>query len=138
MRKLITILTVLFLIVNCRTIPVNFKDCKTDQMFVKADTEPKWNCDSIGMIEFMNKYIIDENLNKIEEGRILVGILIYPDGKTCCHSFGNFTKAELNPEIIKEVINRMPNWFPAKQNEKEITFLKNQLFTIRKGKFIQN
>ena len=139
MRKIIMILTAMFpFIVNCQTIPVNFKNCKTDQMFLNADIEPKWNCDTIGMIDFMNKYIMDENLSKIEEGKILVGILIYPDGKTCCHSFGNFTKVELNPEIIKEVVNEMPNWLPVKQNGKEVTYLKNQVFTIRKGKFVQN
>jgi hypothetical protein len=90
------------------------------------------------MIDFMNRYVMDENLNNIEDGKILIGILIYPDGKTCCHSFGNFTKTELNPEKIKEVINKMPNWIPAKQNEKEITYLKNQIFTIKKGKFVEN
>ena len=139
MKKLLITMTILFpMIATCQVGPVNFKDCKIDQMFVSADIQPKWNCDTIGMVDFMNKFIEEKNLEKIEDGKILIGILIYPDGKTCCHSFGNFTKVVIAADKIKEVVNKMPNWTPAKQNGKEITFLKQQIFTIKNGKFIQD
>jgi hypothetical protein len=67
MRKIITILTILFpLIANCQTIPVNFKDCQTEQMFVTSDIEPQWKSDTLSMIDFLNMHITDGNLNKIE------------------------------------------------------------------------
>jgi len=139
MKKLLTTLTILIpMIATCQIVPINFKDCKTDKMFVSADTEPRWNCDSIGMVDFMNKFIEEKNIEKIEEGKILIGILIYPDGKTCCYSFANLTKTTLDAEKFKNIVNKMPNWTSAKQNGKEITYLKQQLFLIRNGKFTQN
>lgn len=139
MEKLVVILTILFpTLAFCQISPVNFKDCTANEFFVNADTQPVWGCDSIGMIDYMNQSVIDGNLGKIEYGKILVGILIYSDGKTCCSSFGNFTKTELNAEKFKEAIDKMPNWLPAKQNGKEIAFLKNQIFVVRQGKFVQN
>lgn len=138
-KKILTSLAILTpIIVTCQVVPVNFKDCKVEQMFVSADTEPKWKCDTISMIAFMNKHIEEKTLDKIENGRILIGILIYPDGKTCCHSFVNLTKVDLKAEAFKEVVNKMPDWTPAKQNGKEITYLKQQLFIIRNGKITQN
>lgn len=41
---------------TCQIVPVNFKDCIVNEMFVSAENEPIWNSDSIGMIDFMNKY----------------------------------------------------------------------------------
>lgn len=124
------------LISNCQFKPINFTDCKTDQMFVQAEVEPKWNNDTIGLIDYLNKFISDKNIQQVENGIIVIGILIYPDGKTCCHSFSNMTKVELDAEIYREVINKMPNWTAAIQNEEKITFLKQQVLKIKNGKFI--
>lgn len=138
-KKLLTTMTVLIpMIATCQIVPINFKECKTDQMFVSAETEPKWNCDTISIVDFMNKFIEEKNLEKVRDGKILIGILIYPDGKTCCNSFINFTKTELVADRFKDIVNKMPNWKPAKQNGKEITFLKQQVLLIKNGKFIQN
>jgi len=138
-KKILTIFTILIpMIATCQIIPVNFKDCRTDQMFVAAQTEPKWNCDTISLVDYMNKYLQEKNIEKIENGKILIGILIYPDGKTCCHSFINMTKTDLDAEKFKEIVNKMPNWTPAKQDGKEISYLKQQLLSIRNGKFILN
>ena len=138
-KKILTIFTILIpMISTCQIIPVNFKDCKTDKMFVTAQTEPKWNCDTISLVDYMNKYLQEKNIQKIENGKILIGILIYPDGKTCCHSFINMTKTVLDAEKFKEIVNKMPNWTPAKQDGKEISYLKQQLLSIRNGKFILN
>ena len=90
------------MIATCQIIPVNFKDCRTDQMFVAAQTEPKWNCDTISLVDYMNKYLQEKNIEKIENGKILIGILIYPDGKTCCHSFINMTKTDLDAKNLKK------------------------------------
>lgn len=138
-KKLMTLFTILIPIVaTCQIIPTNFIDCKTDQMFVSAEIVPKWNCDTLSLVDYMNKFLQEKNIDKVETGKILIGILIYPDGKTCCHSFTNLTKTVLDAEKFKEIVNKMPNWTPAKQNGKEITFLKQQLLSIRNGKFILN
>jgi hypothetical protein len=138
--KIILSFMALFIMINAnsQTKPINFTDCEIEQMFVSADTEPKWSCDSIEMVDFMNKYIKDENLNLVNEGKIIIGILIYPDGKTCCFSFANLTKIELNVNNFKKVINKMPNWSPGIQKGEKITFLKQQVFKIQNGEFILN
>lgn len=119
-----------------QTIPIHFDDCKTDEMFVQTEVAAEWANDTISLVDYLNKHIADKNLSQIAEGRILIGILIYPDGKPCCHTFGNLTKLDLSPAIFKEAIDRMPYWLPAKHNGTEVAFLKNQVFTIRNGKFL--
>ena len=139
MKFSLTILAVLLSVsIYAQIKPVNFNDCKVDRMFVSAETEPKWNCDSVGMIDFMNKYLNDKELSHVNQGRIIVGILIYEDGKTCCKSFFNLASSALSSEAIKDAVNRMPNWIPALQNGKPITFLKQHVFLIKDGKFVAN
>jgi hypothetical protein len=118
--------------------PVNFSDCKPDKMFVQADSVPTWKCDSITIIDFMNKNVNDKELGNVIQGRIIIGILIHQDGKTCCMSFFNLTKVDLNPLALKEAINKMPNWSPGLEKGKPITFLKQQVFYIKNGKFTAN
>ena len=137
MKFTMTILaTILSLSVFAQIKPVNFDDCKPDKMFVQAEKEPKWKCDSISIVDFMNKYLNDKELQNVIQGRVIVGILINEDGKTCCMSIFNLTKSDLNPIAFKEVVNKMPNWTPALQNGKPVTFLKPQVFYIQDGKFI--
>jgi len=139
MKTLLPIIALLFPIMAISQIkPVNFNDCRIDEMFVQAEKVPIWSCDSISLIDYMNKFIDDKNLEQIVDGKIFLGIIIYPDGMTCCKSFANLTKIELDANKFKEVIDRMPKWAPAIQNGKKITFMKNQVFTIRKGKFTLN
>jgi len=105
-------------------------------MFVKADAEPHWNCDSLSLIEYMNKYTKDTNIRKIKSGRIFIGILIDITGKTCCYSLLNSTGTVLDNDMMKELVNQMPDWDPAKVNKRNVKFLKQQIFYIKKGKFV--
>ncbi|MDR3653948.1 MAG: hypothetical protein P4L34_13380 [Paludibacter sp.] len=139
MKFQLTILaTMLSLSVFSQIKPVNFNDCTVDKMFVQAETNPTWKCDSVTMIDYMNKHVIDKELATIIQGRVIVGIMIYENGKTCCHDFFNLTKSDLNPLAFKEAVNNMPNWAPALQSGKPITFLKPQVFYIKNGKFTTN
>lgn len=139
MKFKLTILAILMtLSVFSQIKPVNFNDCKPEKMFVEAEKAPTWKCDSMSIVEFMNYNLNDKELKNVIQGRVIVGILINENGKTCCMSFFNLTKSDLNPLAFKEVVNKMPNWTPAFQNGKPVTFLKPQVFYIQDGKFISH
>ena len=116
--------------------PINFDDCKTDIMFVSAEIQPQWN-DSLSIPNYLNHYFDKHSfiLNKDINGKIVLGIMIYDDGKTCCSTFFNLTKSQLNPEQFRKAVNEMHKWVPAKQNGKAIIFLKNQIVEIKDGSF---
>ncbi len=135
---IITVALLTSVIAHCQIKPINFNDCNVDQMFVQSEVEPQWNCDSIGMLDFLNKYVVDKNLSQVTDGKIYIGIIIYADGKPCCSSFGNLTKVDLNPDAYKDAVDKMPKWTPALQRGQKIVFLKNQIFFIKNGKFVKN
>jgi hypothetical protein len=123
----------------CQVKPVNFKECKYEMFFVTAETQPQWK-DSLSLIKYFNQYFEKHliNLNKDVNGKIVLGIIIYEDGHTCCESFFDLTKNKLNSEQFKNAVNEMPKWLPAKQHDKEIIFLKNQIIEIKEGVFSNN
>jgi hypothetical protein len=118
--------------------PVNFNDCKYDMVFVSADTQPLWK-DSLSITNYLHQFFEKHSvsLNKDINGKIVLGIVIYEDGHTCCQSFFDLTKNQLDPVVFKDAVNNMPNWMPAKQNGKEIIFLKNQIIEIKDGMFFE-
>lgn len=136
-----SILLVIFSGINltlfCQITPVNFNDCKYDMFFVSAETSPGWNNDTLSVPDYFNNYF-SANSIKLEnttDGKIILGIIIFEDGKTCCHSFFNVTNKELDPEIFKDAVNSMPDWKPAIQKGKEIIFLNNLVIKVQKGVF---
>jgi hypothetical protein len=135
---IITIALLISVIANCQIKTINFIECKVDQMVLQAEIEPQWNCDTVGMLDFLNKYVVDKNLSKVTDGKIFIEIIIHADGKPCCSSFANLTKVELNPDAYKDAVNKMPNWTPAIQKGQKINFAKNQIFYIKNGKFVKN
>ena len=139
MKFQLTLLAILLsLSVYSQIKPVNFNDCNPDKMFVQAETIPTWKCDSISIIDYMNKCLNSKELGNVIQGRIIVGILIHEDGKTCCMSLFNLTKSDLNPLAFKDAVNKMPDWNPAIQNGKPVPFLKQQVFYIEHGKITTN
>ncbi len=138
MRSLIITLSILFsLSIQSQNKTINFKECKFDGVFVQAQVEPKWNSNTMSLIEYMNKNIVDKNLERIKNGRIILGIVVYEQGKTCCHTFINLTDQELDPVIYKEAVNKMPDWIPGLQGGQKIPFCKMQMLKIKNGKFVE-
>ena len=117
-------------------VPVNFNDCEYDMFFISAETNPSWKVDSITKVDYFNNYLADNNELKGVTGKIILGILVFELGKTCCHSFFDMTNSKLKPEIFKNAVNKMPDWEPAKQKGKNIIFLFNLVLNIKNGKFI--
>jgi len=137
MKKILTI--ILFCVsasLFSQVKPVNFKECKYDMLFVSAEVQPQWK-DSLSLVTYLNHYFEKHSfqLNKEVNGKIVLGIIIYEDGHTCCESFFNLTNIHLDPEHFKNAVNEMPKWIPAKQHDKETIFLKNQIIEIKGGIF---
>ncbi len=117
--------------------PVNFDGCKYDMFFVTADAQPAWKADSLDLSSWLNRYFSQqsEKIPAEANGRIILGVIIYEDGRTCCHSFIDLTKNKLNPDIFPRAVFLMPKWEPAKQNGKPVIFLKNLVLEIKDGLF---
>ncbi len=117
--------------------PVNFDGCKYDMFFVTADAQPAWKADSLNLASWLNRYFSrqPEKIPVEANGRIILGILIYEDGHTCCHSFIDLTKNKLDPQIFPKAVFLMPRWEPATQNGKPVIFLKNLVLEIKDGLF---
>jgi len=139
MKKLRTSILALFIFHSVFVygqVPVNFNDCNYDMFFVSADTKPMWNVDTLSQEDYFNNYFADIDEIKGINGKVILGIIIFETGKTCCHSFTDMTKSNLNPEIFKDAVNDMADWVPAKQQDKEIVFLLHLVLDIENGKFI--
>jgi len=138
MRKILTItLLLLSSAVFSQIKPVNFDGCKYDMFFVSADAQPSWKADSLNLASWLNGYFArqPEKIPVDASGRIILGIIIYEDGHTCCHSFIDLTKNKLDPEIFPRAVFQMPKWKPARQNGKPVIFLNNLVLEIKDGLF---
>jgi hypothetical protein len=47
------------------------------------------------------------------------------------------TESEIDSEAIRKIINEMPDWSPAKSNEKAVTFLYTLSLKIEGGRVIK-
>jgi hypothetical protein len=119
--------------INAQSLPVNFKDCEYEMFFVSADVKPEWKMETKDMTSFLNEKLKDYKELKKANGKIVIGILIYENGKTCCHSFTNMTKSNLDPKVFKKAVNEMPDWKPALQKDKPIIFLNQLVLNIKDG-----
>lgn len=122
----------------CQVKPVNFTECKYDQFFVSGDREPKWKIDSLDIPSYLNNYLKDKNLDSTASGTIVLGILIFEDGRPCCHHFANLTGKALDPEIFKQAVNNMPNWSPGLVKDNPVVFLKMLTLRLNKGIFTKS
>ncbi len=116
--------------------PVIFGDCDANGMLVQPEKAPQWKADTLGVENYLNKQIKDKNLRKAKKGKVVIVIIIMPNGKACCSSFLNLTDRDLNPYAFKEAVNAMPDWTPAQQAGKEVKSHKMVVLDIENGKFI--
>lgn len=128
------ILSISSFALNAQPVPVNFNDCEYEMFFAIADQPPEWNKPEQNIYDYLNERLNDYTIFRNAQGKIALGILIYENGKPCCHSFTNMTDWELEPEIFKNIVNDMPEWKPGKHQQKPIVFLYHILFTVRNGK----
>jgi len=123
--------------INAQNIPVNFNNCEYDHFSVTADNKPEWNNTDTTLVCYFNEKLGDYKKIRKTNGKIVLGILVYENGKTCCHSFTNMTNnKKIDPQIFKEVVNSMPNWKAGKQRGKPIIFLYHAILRIKKGRFV--
>jgi hypothetical protein len=133
----ITLFILLSLTIYGQNKPVNFNECSFDGVFVQAQVEPQWKTKTMSLIEYLNKTIIDKNLEQVKNGRMILGIVVNEQGKTCCRSFLNLTDKELDPAIYKDAVNKMPDWNPGMQSNNAIPFCKMVMLKIKNGRFVE-
>jgi hypothetical protein len=101
-----------------------------------TDKIPLWNCDSLTIVQYMNKNVKDGLLANIKSGKIAFEIIIFDNGRMCCSSITNLTNIVLNLSVYSDAINNMPNWIPGKQNGIDAKCLISLVLDIYKGKFV--
>ncbi len=117
-------------------LPISFDDCKTDVFFAVVDEKPTFNTDSLNISDYFNKNFKDKKVLENFSGKIVLGILIFEDGKPCCKSFTNMTAENIKPELFQKAVNNMPYWTPAKQKNKAVPFLMQLLLNFQNGKVV--
>jgi hypothetical protein len=115
---------------------ITFDDCKNVKYLENADNKPIWK-DKLKISQYFNKYFkrYSIHLQKETNGSVYLGIIIFKNGNTCCHTFLNLTNINLDSEVFKMAVNKMPKWKPARQNGKRITYLISQIIRIDNGIF---
>ena len=137
--KLLIIFIFLFILSltgKSQNLPVNFDDCKTDMFFAVVDEQPKFGSDSLSVAGYFNQYFGTTGILDDFSGKIVLGILIFDDGKPCCKSFINMSTEDIKSELFKEAVNQMPYWLPAKQNNKTVPFLIQLPLNFKNGQVI--
>jgi Leucine-rich repeat (LRR) protein len=94
---------------------LSFENCSVSPMYPTSDTQP--NFISEDLKEYFKKKLPKDYFNKASK-KITVQILIDKKGTPCCKSILNYKN--IDTELLKEIINEMPDWIPAKNRGKEI------------------
>lgn len=115
----------------------NFNDCGEKMFFVTAKEKPQFDNSGQDVFDYLNQAFKEKKLLKKVNGKILIGIIVFENGKPCCKSFGNMTGKEIDSNEIKEIINNMPNWKPAIQGGETVNFLYNLMLNVENGKIIK-
>lgn len=117
--------------------PVNFGDCEMTGIATQTEKAPAWKNESESVTDYLNKNLKDKQLKKVKKGKVVIAVIVLPNGKPCCASFLNLTDRELNPYAFKEAVNAMPDWTPAMQSGKEVKSIKMLVFDVqKKGKLV--
>jgi hypothetical protein len=118
MKKLNLILSTAFsILLLSESSGQDFEDCKApDFMFIRAEQSAQFD----GSLQ---DYIEGELKGKYKKlnGSVHLQILIDSSGKVCCMSVQN-NSTKIPGTSVRNLINNMPPWVPARQNEHPINF----------------
>ena len=117
--------------------PINFNECQYDMFFIQVEEQPQWGLSDTTIVDYFNYYFENEKINlQSANGKMLIGIIIYENGRPCIHSFMNMTSVKIQTDGLKKLIYEMPNWLPGKQNGQPVIVLKNLLLEFKEGKLL--
>lgn len=122
---------VIFLLSFTNTFGQTFDNCKPEgYLFIRVEEAPKFN----GSLQ---EYFEKELKGKFQDfnGSIQLQILIDNSGKACCMSIRNNSSGISSMEI-KDVINKMPDWTSAKQNNRHVSYAVAIQLTFKNSKLI--
>jgi hypothetical protein len=117
--------------------PINFDECQYDMFFIQVEEQPQWRLADTTIIDYFNYTFENEKIDlKSASGKMLIGIIIYENGRPCIHSFMNMTSVKIQTDELKKLIYEMPYWLPGKQNGQPVIVLKNLLIEFKEGKLL--
>lgn len=117
--------------------PVYFGDCEMTGHTREVEKEAAWKNESVSIVDYLKKNIKDKQFKKVKKGKVILAIIVLPNGKPCCAFFYNLTDRELDPYAFKNAVNTMPDWTPAQQGGKDVKSLKMLALDVqKKGKLV--
>ena len=133
MRHPISITVFLFFSTLTNVFGQTFSDCNVQgPLFVRVEQASTFN----GSLQ---EYFESELKGTFQDfkGTIQLQILIDINGKACCMSIGN-NYSGISSTKIKDVINKMTGWTPAKQNGNSVNFFAVLQITFNNSKLYVN
>lgn len=122
---------IIFLFAFTNALGQTFDDCKVHGfLFIKVEQAPKFNG---SLQEYFEKELKDKNHNF--NGTIQLQILIDNSGKACCMNIKN-NNSDISSLEIKDIINKMPDWTSAKQNNQNVSYAVAILLIFKESKLV--
>jgi hypothetical protein len=133
MRHRLSIVVFLFFFTFNKTFGQTFSDCNVKgPLFVSAEQVPTFNS---SLQEYFGNELKD--IFQVFTGSIQLQILVDTVGKPCCLSVSNSPSSSSSIKI-KDAVNKMTGWSPAKQNDHSVNFSVMLQITSSNSKFSVN
>jgi|GEM_PF-2416425 len=129
MKHPIFILLLIFFLTYTSIFGQSFSDCNIQgPVFIKIEEASKFSGSL--QVYFENEF---KDMYQATNGTILLQILIDTSGRVCCGSIENKT-SNISSIKIKDVVNKMTGWLPAKTNNHLVNFAVTLLITFKDSK----
>jgi hypothetical protein len=99
-----------------------------DKTFTKCEHPPTFGNDSLALQQYFTNEL--KNESPTIKGKLKVRLIIDTTGKTKCIYVEN--NSSLDVDKINFLINNMPHWNCAYQNNRKVTSLETILFTFKR------
>jgi hypothetical protein len=133
LKSIIIIFLSFFLINSATSQTKGTKDVyDKDKLFTLTDTLPKFPGN---LTHYMDSVLMGEWLP--DEGRVIVEVIIDTMGTAHYGYLYDHTNGDVSNLRLKRIINQMPDWIPAFQDQRHVNFKLILLFDFSDGKLIQ-
>jgi len=125
-----TISALLFLIISFGLFAQNantkhmmiFDDCSLEAIKSKVDKAPEFMGGQEELANYFISHCKNKSLLSTLEGKVFLQILINTNGRPCCRQIANKTGEDISGLKLKELIDEMPVWRAAENEEINVNF----------------
>lgn len=133
--KISTIFTVAFILVCTISASaqkrVHYQNSPFENTFTKCQKPPTFGKDSLSLQTFFSDKLQNQIVNTA--GQIKISLFIDTAGKTACEYIENNSNLDLRKNPLNSIINNMPNWNYALQNNHKVNCVELIFFTFKES-----